>query len=350
MKRFSTVLCAAVLMLIAGNVCLLIARAEYLIWPVGVIPGEDVATTDIGLPDVDNNGVAYDCSAPGYTGHQGTDISISWDQMDAGVPVYAAADGLVLWVFDGKYDRCPDPSEPDCQNPGVWWYEPGQSNGYRVCTELGDYCNTGDCCCFWCFDGGNVVVIRHYESPDVFATRYDHLKKGSIIVKAGDAVVQGQKIAEVGSAGNSTGPHLHFEVWATNYYMNGLTEPWAGPCGPRYTNSLWKYNPPWNDSLVPEPPTRLRALYVPETDRVRLTWKDNASDETGYFVERRIHGAAISLYWSKIAALPAGSAGYVDASLIRPGLISGSYSYYYRVSAFNASGKSKYSYVGLTIP
>jgi murein DD-endopeptidase MepM/ murein hydrolase activator NlpD len=54
---------------------------------------------------------------------------------------------------------------------------------------------------------GNLVEIDH--GKDVIS-RYAHASH--VYVKKGDLVRRGQKIAEVGSTGRSTGPHLHFEV------------------------------------------------------------------------------------------------------------------------------------------
>jgi murein DD-endopeptidase MepM/ murein hydrolase activator NlpD len=212
-----------------------------LAWPIDCVPGQTCGAA-IGYPDIDGDGNAFNCGAAGYTGHQGTDINITWSQMDAGVDVLAAAHGTVLWVFDGKYDRCPNPSEPDCQEP-TGDLSPGMSSGVTVCTGLGSYCGTGSCCCYWCFAGGNVVVIEHFGVAGVFATRYDHFKKNSIVVSPGQTVQQGQKIGEAGSAGNSSGPHLHFEVWGGGFYQ--LADPWAGSCGPNTTASLWQHDPPW---------------------------------------------------------------------------------------------------------
>ena len=54
---------------------------------------------------------------------------------------------------------------------------------------------------------GNVVRLRHANGAQ---TWYGHLSK--IIVKKGQRVTTKQQIGKVGSTGNSTGPHLHFEV------------------------------------------------------------------------------------------------------------------------------------------
>jgi murein DD-endopeptidase MepM/ murein hydrolase activator NlpD len=54
---------------------------------------------------------------------------------------------------------------------------------------------------------GKAVTIQH---PDGLKTKYAHLSK--IGVKKGQQVVVGQQIARSGSTGNTTGPHLHFEV------------------------------------------------------------------------------------------------------------------------------------------
>ncbi|CAM4304394.1 murein hydrolase activator EnvC [Paenibacillus alkaliterrae] len=56
---------------------------------------------------------------------------------------------------------------------------------------------------------GNTVIIDHGNG---LWTLYAHIRNGGIKVDKGDSVKKGGKIAEVGSTGNSTGPHLHFEV------------------------------------------------------------------------------------------------------------------------------------------
>jgi murein DD-endopeptidase MepM/ murein hydrolase activator NlpD len=56
-------------------------------------------------------------------------------------------------------------------------------------------------------DYGNLVKIQHGSGLE---TLYAHASK--LLVKAGERVVKGQVVAEVGSTGRSTGPHLHYEI------------------------------------------------------------------------------------------------------------------------------------------
>lgn len=64
---------------------------------------------------------------------------------------------------------------------------------------------------------GNLVTILH---PDGSETLYAHNNR--IFVTKGQRVSQGQPIAEVGSTGRSTGPHLHFEVLQQNKLLDPI--------------------------------------------------------------------------------------------------------------------------------
>lgn len=67
---------------------------------------------------------------------------------------------------------------------------------------------------------GNQVMIDHGGGV---VTRYGHIRNGGILVSHGQGVGSGQQIAEIGTTGNSTGCHLHYEV---SVYGN-LTNPYS---------------------------------------------------------------------------------------------------------------------------
>jgi murein DD-endopeptidase MepM/ murein hydrolase activator NlpD len=68
---------------------------------------------------------------------------------------------------------------------------------------------------------GNVVVISHDGGDGGLVTLYGHMRKRAVSV--GQHVSAGQIIGYVGSTGNSTGAHLHFEVRVD--YPNVYTNP-----------------------------------------------------------------------------------------------------------------------------
>ena len=69
----------------------------------------------------------------------------------------------------------------------------------------------------WGSGYGYVVYIKH---PDGKESRYGHCSK--VLVKAGQSVKQGEKIALSGNTGISTGPHLHFEILVGGSQVNPL--------------------------------------------------------------------------------------------------------------------------------
>ncbi|MEK4345543.1 murein hydrolase activator EnvC family protein [Paenibacillus sp. FSL P4-0184] len=71
----------------------------------------------------------------------------------------------------------------------------------------------------WWSGYGYCVIIDH--GGGVW-TLYGHIRKGGLRVSAGDKVNRGDVVAESGSTGNSTGPHLHFEVRIDGKIVNPM--------------------------------------------------------------------------------------------------------------------------------
>lgn len=115
----------------------------------------------------------YACNPMSYDGHRGVDFNArTFAEMQAGIDVLAAAAGTVKSVRDG---------EPD--------------------TGLNGMTENRDC--------GNTLMIDH---GDGWATRYCHMAKGSLSVKAGDIVATGDRLGLMGFSGRTQLPHLHMTV------------------------------------------------------------------------------------------------------------------------------------------
>lgn len=67
--------------------------------------------------------------------------------------------------------------------------------------------------------GGYIVRVRHKLNGKWITSSYMHLKKGSIVVKKGERVAEGAVLGQLGNSGESTGPHLHFEIQRGNTYV-----------------------------------------------------------------------------------------------------------------------------------
>jgi len=108
-----------------------------------------------------------------------------------GIPVLAAADGLVVAAFDGLPDQHPPnpPAIPPIQDTV-----------------------------------GNHVIVQ--VRPDVYLL-YAHMKPGSVAVAVGQRLKVGERIGLIGTTGNSTTPHLHFQVLTTPTFFPADSTPYV---------------------------------------------------------------------------------------------------------------------------
>jgi hypothetical protein len=97
------------------------------------------------------------------------------------LPVMAAADGRIVGVKDGIPENKPDPADPARRAVAM---NLETIAGNNIIEDIG---------------GGHYAL-------------YAHLRPGSIKVKPGDTVHRGELLAHLGNTGNSTEPHLHFQI------------------------------------------------------------------------------------------------------------------------------------------
>jgi len=113
-----------------------------------------------------------------------------------GTSVYASADGIVELAKNDETRQ---------------WIANTPSDPYNILPKKRSLTTA---------DFGNFIRINHDEN---YSTIYAHLKHMSVLVKPGDRVKKGQLIAQVGSTGNSTGGHTHFEIRRYGAYVDPNT-------------------------------------------------------------------------------------------------------------------------------
>ncbi|MEX2349920.1 MAG: peptidoglycan DD-metalloendopeptidase family protein [Flavobacteriaceae bacterium] len=149
----------------------------------------------------------YDTAA-GYN-HQGVDIftwPFSWSQYyNNEAEVIAAAPGEIIYKNDGEFDQ-------SCSfNSNLW----------------------------------NAIYLQHSDGS---ISMYGHMKANTLTSKGvGDMVTTGEYLGVIGSSGNSTGPHLHFEVFDNTAQ---LIDPYAGPCNGLNSSSWWSTQKDYNEAGI----------------------------------------------------------------------------------------------------
>jgi hypothetical protein len=210
---------------------------ERLALPIDCAPGADCWILRYVDHDAGPGVRDYMCSGMTGDGHKGTDIAIrDLAAMAAGVGVRAAAAGVVDALRDGMADTSVD--------------------------EIGRAAVGGKEC-------GNGIRLAH---GDGWTTWYCHLRRGSLMVKQGDRVAAGQPLALVGLSGDTSFPHLHFDVRRGNEVIDPFVGAESAGCGPG-ANPLWAAEVMQRLSYQPVLLTDAGlATAAPDKDDVRRGW------------------------------------------------------------------------------
>ena len=202
---------------------------------------------------------SYDTGG-GYN-HQGVDMftwPFGWKMMDNDeVEIVAAAPGQIIAKNDGEFDR-------SCTfNNNIW----------------------------------NAIYVQHSDGSIAW---YGHMKNGSTSTKnVGDMVAQGEYLGIVGSSGNSTGPHLHFEVYTDNTYTQ-LVDPFSGGCNSMNSDSWWLSQRPYTNPGINAVLTHTADPVFPSCPTTEVTNESNQFDlfDLVYFaiyLKDQVAGTSVNL-------------------------------------------------------
>ena len=166
----------------------------------------------------------FNCGTNTYDGHRGTDISIwpyNYLKMDSNwVEVIAAAPGMIIDKHDGEFDK-------NCATNTMM---------------------------------PNYIVVQHADGSRAL---YLHMKKNSLTAKTiGQSLELGEFIGIVGSSGNSSGPHLHFEVW-TGATVATRIDPFKGTCNALNTTSWWAKQNDYKETAIVKVSSNATDIVIP---------------------------------------------------------------------------------------
>lgn len=148
----------------------------------------------------------------------------------------------------------------------------------------------------------NAVYVRHGDGS---VAVYGHMKRNSPTPKVvGNFVERGEYLGIVGSSGNSTGPHLHFEVYS-EIEWNGvgqdvLVDPFAGDCNSMNTDSWWQdqkpyVNPNINAALTHSAPPVFPNCPDQETTNEKNVFAPGEQVHLAVYLRDQLAGSKINL-------------------------------------------------------